>query len=258
MSEIVIKCPVCGDHPNRGHHYHCHVNVQKGVFYCFLNDCKGTVKWLLRRYPEVKTLLDLDGIGIETKFPMSSYESFASFTESVINEGRMFAQIRQYLTMRGLTSNEIVKYKVMASFGMPHRAIFPINSPREFWAARSTVGASPPWLFPKHGATFMDKSTAIWKSDGLVNKPELWVTEGIFDAIAVKGVALFGKKPSNYQLQKIFRLNPKRLVIAFDRDALEEARSLQKTMRVFVPTRIELPPEGFSDFGETLPVRGAD
>jgi hypothetical protein len=81
---------------------------------------------------------------------------------------------------------------------------------------------------------------------------EIWLAEGVFDAIAVRGVALYGNQASAQQLQAILSLEPKRLVVALDNDVQNLAWSLQKRLRGVVETAVEFPPRGIKDFGELL------
>ena len=111
----------------------------------------------------------------------------------------------------------------------------------------------PKWLFPPKGLTVASPSTTVWGLDRVGENEEVWITEGIFDAISVKGVAVFGKNPKPLQIRQILAKNPKRIVIAFDTDAIENAERLQRQLRGLVPTVIELPPKGHNDFGELLP-----
>jgi len=50
MSELIFKCPFCGDKTS---HHHLYVNQEKGVFYCQLCGAKGTIKYLVQKFPNL-------------------------------------------------------------------------------------------------------------------------------------------------------------------------------------------------------------
>lgn len=154
-----------------------------------------------------------------------------------------------------MTAEEIERMNVMLSPEVPHRAIFPHTTygPNRFWAGRAVIQIRPPWLFPRRGETALTKGQVVWGLEEVEQSHEniVWICEGIFDAIATKGVCVFGKKPTALQLRTIMSLKPKTVIIAFDRDAREEAEDVQRRLRMFVPTKVRLPSNG-QDYGEYL------
>lgn len=252
MSEIVIKCVICGDKGPR-HHNHLHLNPEKQKFYCHLCGKGGTFSYLRSQYPEITDVLSMmSGIRIPTGKPSIRYSY--DFYPIHGSDSILATEAVRYAVKRGLRAEEISRYNLQISPQLLRRVIFPdlIGGVSAFWTARAISEMDFPWRFPAHGETKFGKGEAVWGLNLQERESEIWITEGIFDAIAVGGVAVYGKRPSVIQMQKIFKLNPRRLVIAFDRDAKLEARSLQEQTRSIVPTGIELPPHEKNDFGELM------
>jgi len=248
VKELVIKCPFCGDHP-RGSHYHLHINPQKGVFFCFYCGRGGTLDYLTSRVPSIKHLINLPR---SDRRPSQQVFSFFPLLQGG-RESPYIRQIFSYLLKR-LTAAHIEEYGVSVSPQLPHRVVFPHDRGFDyFWAARATVSMRPKWLFPPKRLTAASPSSAVWGIDRIRDGEEIWIAEGIFDAISVKGVAIFGKTPHPIQIRQILSKAPRRIVIAFDRDAVDSSEKLQRQLRGLVPTSIILPPNKHKDFGELLP-----
>jgi len=252
--EVIIKCPVCHDHPT---HNHLYISLTKGVYHCWLCEAKGRLDNLIRRYPSVKTKIK----AADLAFALSRMKErrwsreIPIFTPLAKARFPHAGACLRYLRRRGLTDEEIVKYKVMISPNTPNRAIFPHpQGPDRFWAGRAFYkNVSPPWLFPKRGQTRLSKGEVVWGIEDVRRRGEkdIWICEGIFDAIACNGVAVFGKSPSPKQLRTIIELEPRRLIVAFDADAEKDARALQELTRSVIPTQVRLP-EKAVDYGEYM------
>jgi hypothetical protein len=175
-------------------------------------------------------------------------------TFSVLDDLVLARQARMYLKRRGLSEEEIETYGCCLSMSLPGYVIFPDieGGVARFWAARHLGTRPRKWLLPKNGTVALGRSKAVWGLPLQQKDSEIWICEGIFDAAAVRGVALFGKEAASGQLQAILALTPKRVVVALDNDAKSYALALQKQLRAVVETHIEYPPHGVNDFGELL------
>lgn len=251
MNEVIIRCPVCGDKES---HYHCSVSVERGLFHCYLCNAGGTLEWLMKRYPKARRSLYLtEGLSAPPQTPQPSLatedvQPLLSSTSLVARAG-----IR-YLRMRGLTEDEIVSFGVCVRRGYPNYMVFPDleGGLSRFWCARNILSGKYKWMFPAVGETSLRKSEAVWGLPLQQKGGEVWITEGIFDAVAVSGVAIYGKVPSASQIRAILRLGPTKLVIGLDNDAKQEALDLQAALRAVVSTYIQHPPESVKDYGELL------
>jgi hypothetical protein len=247
--ELVFDCPYCGD--TKGHLY---VNLVKNAFYCFKCDKGGGVSHLIADNPRLApfiptrpTRVRFDSGGVTLEIRRFEYPI------SILDKDPMARVALSYLKTRGMNRREILDSQAFVSRGLPYYIIFPdvLGGASSFWIARNTRRGRIRWLFPRNGETQLRKSESVWGFHQ-VNKGEvLWLAEGIFDAIAVRGLALFGKKASQAQLRKVFSLAPKGIVIAFDQDARAEAEALQVELRGIVPTQIRLP-KSQKDYGELL------
>jgi hypothetical protein len=248
-SETVQPCPYCGDKTS---HNHLYINTEKGVFQCWLCGVTGTTNKLFRDFPALKDRVDLSKLNVGKRQPPKLRLALQPL--SVVPAGR-FDAAKRYLLERGLTDEDVSKWKICGSLNYPHRVFFPdpTSGPTYFWTARGIYpNVRPKWLFPAKTATRVSAHKYVWALSSFSKGAVVWICEGIFDAIATSGVAIFGKVPSNIQLQKILSLEPKKIVVALDNDAHLAARQLQAKLRPLVPTQITSPPKGYKDYGEVM------
>lgn len=251
MPEIIIACVICGDKPGT-HHKHLHVNEEKGVFKCHLCQRGGTTEWLFRKYPDVKDMLMLGTIASARRFTRK--KRIGHLEQLIQRDNSLAKEVMSYLYRRGLTEQEL--FDVWWHRQMPGRAVFVCREAGEavFWAARSITDARPKWRFPVKGETKISRGSAVFGLQWHERTPhkEIWIVEGVFDAFAVNGVAVLGSYCSQWQLKKILSLIPRKVVIAFDRDAKDKAEDLAEKIRPILPVEIAYAPEEYEDWGEML------
>lgn len=108
-----------------------------------------------------------------------------------------------------------------------------------FWQARSITGEKPRYLAPG-----LSKEAVLWGYDSLWRDYDLplFVTEGIFDAATVDGVALLGSKLNESKLE-VLRKSRRQKVFVIDRDkngqALAEIALANGWMITFPPADVE-------------------
>jgi len=256
--ETVIECPFpdCGDRYKN--HNHMYINFETKRYHCFYCERYGSLPWLINRFPEIKRLLNMAEVNTyirkwkdeqRIKFDTLFFRPVLDSTSKIANT------IIEYLKRRGFIEEDINRCKVMMSPQLPLQAIFPhtVGGAKKFWAARAVIGKSRKWLFPRQGTTEKTKSEVVWGLEEAVafGEKDIWLCEGIFDAVATSGVCVFGRRPSPLQLRAILKTNPHRIIIAFDRDAEEYGRRLQKELRAVVPTQLRIPKK-YKDYGEYL------
>jgi len=254
--DLLIRCPFCGDKPG-GSHVHLSVNLDKKVYYCYFCGRGGKTSELVRIIPELSVKLGIPGLFAKRNSgpaePMDLFLTPVGSTKTPEAE-----RARRFLIFRGLTPEHIRIYKPGLLRSLPNRVVFPhmVGTDVAFWSARGlTKNTKPKWIFPTVGQTILTKREAVWNLDRLtvLREKTIWICEGVFDAIACTGVAVFGKVPSPVQIRKILETRPEHLVIAFDRDALADAGKLQVQLRGIVRTSVR-PPVAMKDYGEYLQV----
>jgi len=249
LSEIVFVCPYCGDKESHGH---LHVNSEKAVFHCFLCNEGGPVKKLIKDHPSMAIELSVLG----AVFPKQESHRKPKTFFSVFEKSVMGVKALAYLSGRGMRLDEIRRCGCLLSPDLPYYVIFPHEGGVEyFWAARAIAPRMrPKWLFPANGETRGSKSSVLWGMMRQRRNGEIWLCEGVFDALAVDGVASYGKAVSARQLATVLAYNPTRVVVAFDRDAREEAEKLQVKLRGIVLTSVIPPEKPYKDYGEKLAI----
>jgi len=81
-SEIIIKCPYCGDKTDDLHrltgHYHMYINAETGQFHCFLCNASGSVNKLVRDFKSSFDVSDLITLSSIYSFPSDNIISQSS------------------------------------------------------------------------------------------------------------------------------------------------------------------------------------
>jgi len=272
--EVVVACPYCGDISGR-HHKHLYINVKLDKFFCQICETGGTLERLRNEHPRVLQGLESQGIAafierekkaklIESHPDLYAHPKQTTFLErcsTLVRPSSTMSTISgfHYLRQRGMQRLDIQDRMCGWSSEWPDRVIFPCfeNKRPVYFVGRLFRGRGPKWKNP---------SKQICKEDGLLPKGEVVynvdnfptpgsiipITEGVFDALALGGVALLGKRATKKQLWKILSLNPSKVLIALDREAKDRAEEIERMLRFVVLTRIIWPPDKFKDWGETL------
>jgi len=262
--EVVVACPYCGD-KSGWHHKHLYINLRHKVFHCKLCDAAGSVERLKRDFPAVVRAVQFEEIAayiertvkpIERSRPsiLASAVSLLS-SSSVHREER--AKAVAYLEFRGLSRNDISVSNAVWSPHWSNRVIFPCyeNQRVVYYVGRRLEGVGPKWRNPsKREEGLLPKTEVVYGIDRFRGKSGAVVAicEGVFDAIALGGVALLGKRATNAQLRKILNLVPSKVIVALDRDASEEALRIYDLLRWVVKTEIQTPPPECKDWGDAL------
>ena len=153
----------------------------------------------------------------------------------------------EYILSRGLDP-----LKLNAHFSLDpkflNRVIIPCMREKKiiFWQARHIQnGVKPRYLAP--GTT---KEAVLWGYDNLWKDPELplFVTEGIFDAATLDGVALLGSKLNESKLEVLNRCRRRKIVVV-DRD--ENGRALAE-LALEQGWEITFPPATANDVNDSL------
>lgn len=152
-----------------------------------------------------------------------------------------------YLKKRGLTSDDIIKYQIgYCEFGdYANRVIIPSFDEKgsvNFFVGRTFFDEYLTYKNPNF------PKTEIVGFENLIswNYPVV-ITEGVFDAIAVKrnAIPLFGKTIHEKLLNRFVRNNPPEIIIALDDDALSSSlRIVEKLLDFEFNVSVVDMPEG--------------
>lgn len=253
-----INCPFCDDKDVKRHRlWVCHawgsridvnglhIPVSKGLVHCYNEHCMNNHEYWKKFCqsvegkwkPDVVTHSTCSNGPLEVKpvvFPSTFY----------VNVPGADPMITNYLTGRGYDLNELAKhwdfrYGKIDFYDVP-AVIMPVyfDGKYAFWQARYPVNGEIPEFFhdgrrkPKYyipaGAK---KSLVLYNMDRAIHTDTIVLVEGIFDAVRIgdSGVAMFGKKPSGRQANRLYAMaSDKRVVWIPDQDdeeAVEAART---------------------------------
>lgn len=213
-------CPVAEGKEDRK--FKMYMNPEKGFFHCFRCGTSGRagLGWLEPGKPVVEVPKEAVDLGPPENFVELNGYNLDSIT------ARPYID---YLRHRSLLAQALqcgVGFCPIGRYG--GRLIVPVWDFKREWkgfVARTIYGQEPKYLYP-YG---MDRAGQVYGLH-LPMTHEVWVVEGVMDAIALQpaAVATFGKNVSDTQVDIIENLasNGADVVICLDGDAWEEARTL--------------------------------
>jgi hypothetical protein len=215
--EIRLCCPFCssrGETPDR--RFRLGINIAQGMGHCF--NCG----W--RSQNAVQRLLDY--LGMKEQYhqsPQNGASSNGSISLpagfSVVGTvGDELDQLAlQYLLKRGISRQQIVRYKVGATFvgNYAYRVVFPLwyNGKLQGFVARDIAGREPRYLSGGRKALFNPRPAET-----------LILAEGVFKALRIERVlnrpvsATLGKELTDYQLEQLQALGVGHVVLWPDPD----------------------------------------
>jgi DNA primase len=232
-NELAFYCPFCNHHKQK-----LQVNTETQKWHCWTCNSGGKKLTSLLRKLDVdrKTISIIREIygdsnynpqqeDVETKVYISLPKEYISLNESPKGFNPEYKQAINYLTQRGITQKEIVKYNIgYCTDGLyARRVIIPsYNSDgslnyfisRSYYQDEKMKYKNPP----------ISKNIICFESQINWNEPII-LCEGVFDAITIKrnAIPLLGKFPSKQLVEKIFMSGVSNIVISLDNDAINEA-----------------------------------
>ncbi len=232
-NELAFYCPFCNHHKQK-----LQVNTETQKWHCWTCNSGGKKLTSLLRKLDVdrKTISIIREIygdsnynpqqeDVETKVYISLPKEYISLNELPKGFNPEYKQAINYLTQRGITQKEIVKYNIgYCTDGLyARRIIIPsYNSDgslnyfisRSYYQDEKMKYKNPP--ISKNIICF--ESQINWKEP-------IILCEGVFDAITIKrnAIPLLGKFPSKQLVEKIFMSGVSNIVISLDNDAINEA-----------------------------------
>ena len=260
-TEVLFKCPSCHHHKNK-----FSINVHKNVYKCWVCDYRGrNIRRVVRKFGNYNQLAAWDQIfgrqdlerfndlfdktrPEEIKQAIELPNEFVSLATDKPPATGLYAI--NYLTKRGITKNDILKWKIGFCFDGEYRNRIIIPSFDEdgdcsYFIARSYSGDSYKYKNPRASKDIVFNELFIdWNKD-------LVLVEGVFDAlIAGNAVPILGStlRSGSDLLRKIVR-NDTPIYVALDPDAsAKERRIIEMLLRYDIELhKIDI--SGFEDVG---------
>jgi DNA primase len=232
-NELAFYCPFCNHHKPK-----LQVNTETQKWHCWTCNSGGKKLTSLLKKLDVdrKTISIIREIygdsqynpqleDADTKVFISLPKEFISLSEVPKGFNPEYKHAINYLTQRGITEKDIVKYNIgYCKDGLyARRVIIPSynsDGSLNYFVSRS--------YYPEEKMKY--KNPPISKNviclDSQVNwKEPIILCEGVFDAITIKrnAIPLLGKFPSKELVQKIFLSGVSDIIISLDNDAINEA-----------------------------------
>lgn len=260
-SELLFACPACDHHKRK-----FSVNLTKNAFKCWICDYRGrNLRRVVRRFGSYTQLQKWDQITGRTD--LERYSDL--FMEPIDEAGRQKIQLPKefvslcsnkipatgayalkYLQSRGVTPEEIVRWKIGYCFSGEYRNRIVIPSFDEdgdvnYFIARSYTGDSYKYKNPPASKDVIFNHLYVdWNRD-------LTIVEGAFDAlVAGNAVPILGStlRSGSELIREIVR-NDTPVFIALDPDAADKERRAIKTLLKYDIELHKIDVTGYEDVG---------
>ena len=232
-NELAFYCPFCNHHKPK-----LQVNTETQKWHCWTCNSGG------KKLTSLLKKLDVDRKVIsvireiygdsnynpqledaDTKVFISLPKEFISLNETPKGFNPEYKNAIHYLTQRGITEKDIVKYNIgYCKEGLyGQRIIIPSynsDGTLNYFVSRSYY----PDNKMKYKNPPISKNVICFDSQVNWNEPII-LCEGVFDAITIKrnAIPLLGKFPSRTLVEKIFMSGITDIIISLDNDAINEA-----------------------------------
>jgi DNA primase len=260
-SEKLFFCPECGHHKRK-----LSINLDRGAFKCWVCNYRGkSIRRLVRKHGTYNNLKDWDEIygrpniaNFDFLFAEKEEEvkvdvQMPEFFRSLLRKDLKFVDKEpfNYLANRGLTKEDIIKWKIgyCNSGEYKNRIVIPSfddDGELNYFIARSYRGDYFKYKNPKATKDVIFNELFIdWDKD-------LTIVEGVFDAInAGNAVPILGSTlhSGSNLLRKIVR-NDTPCYIALDPDAAEKERRIIETLLRYDVELYKIDVNGYEDVGE--------
>jgi DNA primase len=232
-NELAFYCPFCNHHKPK-----LQVNTETQKWHCWTCNSGGKKLTSLLKKLDVdrKTISIIREIygdsnynpqleDADTKVFISLPKEFISLSETPNGFNPEYKHAIHYLTQRGITEKDIIKYNIgYCKEGLyGQRIIIPSynsDGSLNYFVSRSYY----PDNKMKYKNPPISKNVICFDSQVNWNEPII-LCEGVFDAITIKrnAIPLLGKFPSRTLVEKIFMSGITDIIISLDNDAINEA-----------------------------------
>ena len=234
--EHAFHCPFCNHHKKK-----LQVNLETQKWHCWVCNAGGhKIGILLRKLNAPKQIIsdvlkilgDYRGVSKEkdekTEYNVSLPQCYKPLWEK--SEDPLYKNAIHYLKKRGIEGIDILRYSIgyCSSNGYSNRIIIPsydADGKLNYFIARD--------MFPNSKLKYknppMSKDTVCFEMFINWNEPIVLV-EGVFDAIAIRrnAIPLLGKFPSKTLVMRLVEKQVKKIYVALDEDARQDAIKLSK------------------------------
>ena len=260
-SELLFTCPSCNHHKRK-----FSINLDKNAYKCWVCDYRGrNIRRLVRRFGSYTQLQKWDSITDRTDLERFSDlfmeqqrtedaqklelpSEFVSLCSSSLPATATYA--KRYLEKRGVTYEDIVKWKIGYCFSGEYRnriviPSFDSDGDINYFIARSYAGDSYKYKNPRASKDITFNELYIdWNKD-------LTIVEGVFDALVAGNAApILGStlRKGSKLLREIVR-NDTPIYIALDPDAAKKERKVIKTLLKYDVELYKIDVSGYEDVG---------
>ena len=234
--EHAFHCPFCNHHKKK-----LQVNTETQKWHCWVCNKGGyKIGILLRKMNAPKQVIsevlkilgDYQGVSKEkeevTKYDVSLPQCYKPLWKK--SDDPLYKNAIHYLRQRNIGSLDILRYSIgfCSSNGYSNRIIIPsydTDGKLNYFMARD--------MFPnskfKYKNPPMSKDTVGFEL--FINwKEPIVLCEGVFDAIAIRNnaIPLFGNFPSKTLVKRLVEKKVKKIYVALDQDAKQDAIKLSK------------------------------
>jgi len=260
-NEHYFKCPACNHYKHK-----LAINLDKNAFHCWICDYRGrNIRRLVRRFGSYIQLQKWDGISDRTdlerfadlfmersdredKTKMELPEEFVSLCANNIPATGVYAL--KYLQKRGLTKDDIIRWKIGYCFSGEYRnriivPSFDDDGDCSYFIARSYAGDSYKYKNPRASKDVVFNELFVnWNED-------LILTEGIFDAmVAGNAVPILGSTlRSDAELIRKIVINDTPIYMALDPDAQKKENRIIKMLLEYDIELYKIDVAGYEDVG---------
>ena len=258
-AENLFHCPKCKHHKRK-----LSINVEKGVFKCWICDYSGTkVSQLVRRYAPSYYA---DYRQLEGEIDIAKYDTIFSekiseppqiidlpenFQTLTGKKTRLKRKALDYLYSRGFTDTDILTWKIgFCDYGeYQDRIIIPsfdASGNVNFFVGRSYADD---WMKYKNPQVSKD---IIFNDLNINWEDDLILVEGVFDAMKCQNaIPLLGStlREKSKLFQKICQKKPN-VYLALDKDAKAKEFGIAKKLREYGIKVMSISINGYSDIGE--------
>ena len=260
-NEHYFKCPACNHYKHK-----LAINLDKNAFHCWICDYRGrNIRRLVRRFGSYIQLQKWDGISDRTdlerfadlfmersdredKTKMELPEEFVSLCANNIPATGVYAL--KYLQKRGLTKDDIIRWKIGYCFSGEYRnriivPSFDDDGDCSYFIARSYAGDSYKYKNPRASKDVVFNELFVnWNED-------LILTEGVFDAVvAGNAVPILGSTlRSDAELIRKIVINDTPIYMALDPDARKKENRIIKMLLEYDIELYKIDVSGYEDVG---------
>ena len=234
--EHAFHCPFCNHHKKK-----LQINTETQKWHCWVCNAGGyKIGILLRKINAPKQIIsevlkilgDYKGVKYEkdkkTEYNVSLPQCYKPLWKK--SDNPLYKNAIHYLRQRNIGSIDILRYSIgyCSSNGYSNRIIIPsydADGKLNYFIARD--------MFPNSNFKYknppMSKDTVCFEMFVNWNEPIILV-EGVFDAIAIRNnaIPLLGKFPSKTLVMRLAEKQVKKVYVALDEDAKQDAIKLSK------------------------------